>query len=143
MVSPFQFPSLPTVTSFAPCSYFLLCSGLNSFGNQLLLVEGWTCLEIAATKARLSSVTRPLNLLWEFLKLALFALQRSAGRGGCAIVLPADDTDWNDFSSNAACVGLKFSFVLSSSLSQDHSNRTKLEQPWGCSSEQIAQRSNL
>lgn len=38
--------------------------------------EGWTCLEIAATKARLSSVTRPLNLLWEFLKLALSALQR-------------------------------------------------------------------
>jgi len=40
--------------------------------------EGWTCLEISATKARLSGVTRPLNLLWEFLKLAVSALQREA-----------------------------------------------------------------
>lgn len=38
--------------------------------------EDWTCLEIAATKARLSSITWPLNFLWEFLKLALSALQR-------------------------------------------------------------------
>lgn len=40
--------------------------------------EGWTCLEIAATKARLSSVTRPLNLLWEFSKLSLSARQGEA-----------------------------------------------------------------
>lgn len=38
--------------------------------------EGWTCLEMAATKARLSSITRPLNLLWEYLKLPLSDLQR-------------------------------------------------------------------
>lgn len=60
------------------CSLFLFpamqCTEL--LWKSALAGEGWTCLEIAATKARLSSVTRPLNLLWEFLKLALSALQR-------------------------------------------------------------------
>lgn len=64
--------------SYLFCSLFLFaaiwCTEL--LWKSAAAGEGWTCLEMAAIKARLSSITRPLNLLWEFLKLPLSALQR-------------------------------------------------------------------
>lgn len=69
---PFHFPSLPTAASLL----FFAMQGTELLRKSAAAGEGWTCLETVATKARLSSVIRPLKLLWEFLRLALSALQR-------------------------------------------------------------------
>lgn len=71
-------PPISSSYSYLFCSLFLFpamqCTEL--LWKSAAAGEGWTCLETVATKARLSSVTRPLNLVWEYLKLALSALQR-------------------------------------------------------------------
>lgn len=66
MVSP-----LPTAASLL----FFAMQGIE-LGKSAAAGGGWICLETVATKGRLSSVIRPLNILWEFLRLALSALQR-------------------------------------------------------------------